>query len=114
MPQSITTDDGEKLETTYRPAVGATTDYAVMLLEDMGHTLFEASSGEQALRLFRDHPEIDLISAVRTERPGTPAIIATGYGELATQLGKPIVRLGKPFDEADLARSVLEVMTMAQ
>jgi len=101
----------------------------VALLEDMGHTVFEADSGEDALGIFRQRPEIDLVitdqampgmtgaqlaAAIREERPEIPVIIATGYGELPSESELPVLRLGKPFTHADLRRSLAEIMDAGQ
>jgi PAS domain S-box-containing protein len=69
----------------------------VAMLEELGHKVFEASSGKQALNILRHEADIDLLitdqampgmtgtelaDAVRLERPDLPVIIATGYDEL--------------------------------
>ena len=91
------------------------------LLEDLGHHAIEAHSGEEALQLMHDHPEIDLlitdqampgmtgsqlIEAIRRERPEMPIILATGYGETPSDQDLAFVRLGKPFDQMDLQRAI--------
>jgi CheY-like chemotaxis protein len=89
------------------------------MLEDLGHEVLEASSGEQALRVLRRKNGVDLvitdqlmpgmtgtqlIAAIRSERPELPIILATGYSELRTPTDASIPRLAKPFVQADLAR----------
>ncbi|NNM72737.1 hybrid sensor histidine kinase/response regulator [Enterovirga aerilata] len=91
------------------------------MLEDIGHRVIEATSGEQALRILRRTNEIDLvitdqlmpgmtgaqlIAAIRSEQPDLPVILATGYADVdpAVELDAP--RLGKPFLQRDLARAV--------
>jgi CheY-like chemotaxis protein len=96
-------------------------------LEDMGHKVLEASSGDEALIVFRGRSDIDLVitdyampgmtgvqlaAAIREERPGTPVILATGYGELLSPLDQPALRLAKPFSEATLRRSIAEIMSL--
>jgi len=93
----------------------------VALLEDVGHTVFEARSGDEALDIFRREPGIDLIitdqampgmtglqlaEAVLAERAGLPIILATGYGELPAGANPALRKLPKPFSQADLARAV--------
>ncbi|HWW56031.1 MAG TPA: PAS domain S-box protein [Sphingopyxis sp.] len=88
------------------------------LLEDLGHDVYEASSGEEALTRFAEHPDIDLLitdqampnmtgaklaETLRAARPDLPIIIASGYGELSEGAPGPLVRLGKPFSQAQLA-----------
>ncbi|HWW55859.1 MAG TPA: ATP-binding protein [Sphingopyxis sp.] len=96
------------------------------LLEDLGHKVYEASSGEEALGLFKAHGDIDLVVtdhampgmtgtqlAERLEilRPNIPLILATGYGELPVGFRKGAVKLGKPFSQAGLADALVEAMS---
>ena len=91
------------------------------MLEDMGHTVVEASSGEWALEIIEQQPDIqllitdqampqmtgtELIELASKQRPGLPIILATGYGELPTGSRASIVKLDKPFTEQELARAV--------
>ena len=91
------------------------------LLEDLGHEVVEAGSGEEALQLLADHPDVDLvitdqampgmtgsqlIAAVRADRPGLPIILATGYGETPGDATYTVHRLGKPFGQRELQRAV--------
>lgn len=95
------------------------------LLEDLGHTVLEASSGSEALAMFRANPTIDLIVAdfsmpgmtgaqlaeqARLHRPGIPFLLATGYGEMPVDTGLRFTRLGKPFSQRDLAKAVAEAI----
>jgi CheY-like chemotaxis protein len=94
------------------------------MLEDLGHEVVEATSGEQALRVLRQGGTINLvitdqlmpgmrgtqlIDAIRSERPEMPAILATGYSELPAGTGLELERLNKPFTQNDLARAVARV-----
>jgi len=94
----------------------------VALLEELGHTVFEARSGDEALAIFRREPSIDLVitdqamprmtglqfaEAALAERPDVPIILATGYGELPSGAHPSLRKLGKPFGQADLARAVV-------
>jgi CheY-like chemotaxis protein len=98
----------------------------VAMLEDLGHSVVEATSGEQALRLLRRGASIDLvitdqlmpgmtgtelIDAIRSERPDIPAILATGYSELAAGGAPKLERLSKPFTQDDLARAIATTVT---
>lgn len=91
------------------------------MLEDMGHEVFDAASGETALELLRQDPNIELlitdqamprmtgtelIQHVTDERPALPIILATGYGELPGGAPPNIVKLNKPFSEQELARAI--------
>jgi CheY-like chemotaxis protein len=91
------------------------------MLEDLGHDVLEAISGEQALRMLRRGNGVDLvitdqlmpgmtgsqlIAVIRSERPELPIILATGYSELQTPTDASVPRQAKPFVQADLARVV--------
>jgi len=86
-------------------------------LEDMGHLVWEASSGMDALAIIKDNPDLDLlitdqampnmtgtqlVEHVAGERPNLPIILATGYGELPTDSQLKVVKLGKPFSQSEL------------
>ncbi len=96
------------------------------MLEDMGHEVYEAGSGEAALEILQQHPDIELlitdqampnmtgtelIQHAAHQRPELPIILATGYGELPTDLVTRIVKLGKPFDERELAQAIERALT---
>jgi PAS domain S-box-containing protein len=93
----------------------------VALLEDLGHQVIEASSASQAVAIFESRDDIDLlvtdqampnmtgtdlVKAIDRVRPGTPVIIASGYGEGVSVEGRRVLRLGKPFTQAQLAEVV--------
>ncbi len=97
----------------------------VDLLEDLGHSVIEAYSGERALELLEHHPEIELlitdqampnmtgvqlIEQAKLTHPGIGVILATGYAEIPEGRGQGIVKLGKPFDQRDLANALEQVM----
>jgi PAS domain S-box-containing protein len=88
----------------------------VMMLEDMGHTVFEAISGTKALLFLADR-DIDLIvtdqampqmtgsqlADIVWERwPHIPIVLATGYSELPPEARVDLLRLSKPFGERQL------------
>jgi CheY-like chemotaxis protein len=93
------------------------------MLEDLGHKVHCASSGDAALKLLRQH-QVDLLitdqampgmtgialaEAARAEWPDLPIIIATGYAELPDGAGKDLQRLAKPFFQQDLANAIAEI-----
>lgn len=97
------------------------------LLEDLGHEVIEADSGAEALKAFQDRDDIDLvvtdqampnmtgvdlIAAIDGIRPGTPVIIASGYGEGVETPGRDTVRLSKPFNQVHLAEAIARAMEM--
>ncbi|MDU0306999.1 hybrid sensor histidine kinase/response regulator [Rhizobium sp. 10PS4] len=95
-----------------------------LMLEDLGHTVFEAMAGPEALDILRKQ-QVDLVicdhamprmtgaqlaQAIRSEWPDIPIILATGYAEIPQ--GADIVdlpRLGKPFSQAQLAEAISRV-----
>lgn len=93
------------------------------LLEDLGHSVIEAFSGHEALKLLRagetfnlivtDHAMprmtgMELAKAVRQEWPHVPIILATGYAELPEGNVLNLPKLAKPFDQHQLERAVSE------
>jgi CheY-like chemotaxis protein len=91
------------------------------MLEDLGHEVIEATSGEQALRVLRRGKRFDLfitdqvmpgmtgtqlIAAIRAEWPHLPVVLATGYAELSAETDSDLRRLSKPFLQDDLARTI--------
>jgi CheY-like chemotaxis protein len=93
------------------------------VLEDLGHQVLEATSGDQALRVLRRSADqidlvitdqmmpgmtgIQLIKALRLEYPKLPVIVASGYAEQPEENYPNLVRLNKPFAQADLARALV-------
>lgn len=93
----------------------------VAMLEDLGHAVHEAYSGEEALRILRgEQGRIDLVitdqampkmtgvqlgKAIVAEWPDMPVLIATGYAELPADT-PPYPRLGKPFTQKELAAAI--------
>jgi PAS domain S-box-containing protein len=97
----------------------------VAMLEDLGHKVFEANSGRQALAFLRQPVAIDLvitdqamprmtglqlITEMKSEWPDLPVILATGYAELPPE-GASFPRLAKPFMQHDLAVAVKSATT---
>jgi CheY-like chemotaxis protein len=95
----------------------------VAMLEDLGHVVFPAASAREALALLR-HETVDLVvtdyampqmtgvqlaDAIRTEQPGLPVILATGYAELPPGAETRLPRLAKPFLQRDLAVAIGQV-----
>ncbi len=94
------------------------------LLEDMGHEVIEANSAAEALAVFNDGPAIDLLITDQA-MPGMtgiqlieqahklvddlPIILASGYGELPEAAIHSVVKLGKPFGQAQLAAAIRKV-----
>jgi PAS domain S-box-containing protein len=96
------------------------------MLEDLGHRVFEATSGREALAMLRQEMAIDLvitdhamprmtglelIAAINAEWPEMPTILATGYAELPPESEGAQPKLAKPFRQYDVVRAVEEVMS---
>jgi PAS domain S-box-containing protein len=97
----------------------------VDMLEDLGHEVVEANSGADALEILRGGGAFDLMitdfsmprmngvelaEAARAIMPDLPILLATGYAELPAgrQLGLP--RLGKPYNQDQLAAEVRKLL----
>jgi PAS domain S-box-containing protein len=87
------------------------------MLSDLGYDIVEAVSAEDALRivdegrhfdlLVTDHlmpgmSGTDLIGHLRRKRPGTPALLVSGYADI-DELDASLPRLAKPFRKDELA-----------
>jgi len=96
-----------------------------LLLEDLGHRVLGATSGEQALRLFDQGEVIDLMitdmampkmsgaqlaHAVRLLKPDLPIILATGYAERLEGFAAQLPRLPKPFTQMGLVAIIAQSM----
>jgi PAS domain S-box-containing protein len=96
------------------------------MLREMGHAVVEAESGTAALAKLAHDSEIDLlitdylmpgmrgselVAEVRKQRPDIPALLLTGYANLAKGEAVGLPRLAKPFREADLAREVASLLS---
>lgn len=94
------------------------------MLEDLGHTVLEASSAREALEIVRD-TKIDLMitdhampgttglqlaKMVREQQPELPILLATGYAEIDPAAGIQLPRIGKPFLQNDLKLAIDKVM----
>jgi PAS domain S-box-containing protein len=94
---------------------------AAAMLEDLGHRVFEATSGQQALSLLAQHPEVDvlitdhampnmtgaeLVATVQKISPSLPIVLASGYAELPLGLATGLTRLPKPFTQNELANAI--------
>jgi PAS domain S-box-containing protein len=100
-------------------------DSVAAMLDDLGHAVIEARSGEEAVQLLRRMPKVDIVvtdyampgmnglqlaDAVAAEHPGTPVVLCTGYAELLGATQPRLPRISKPFDQAALVAMIDEVM----
>jgi CheY-like chemotaxis protein len=97
----------------------------VDMLEDLGHEVIEAHSGSSALDILRSGRAVDLVitdysmpemngaqlaKAAREIQPDVPILLATGYAELPSGLGVDLPRIGKPYQQDQLAAKIEKVM----
>jgi CheY-like chemotaxis protein len=95
---------------------------AATMLETIGHTVVQASTGAQALQTIASGAPCDLLVTdqrmpcitgselvlrARALRPNIPAVLITGFADEAAG-AQDLPRLAKPFRAADLARIVAE------
>jgi CheY-like chemotaxis protein len=96
------------------------------MLEDLGHTMVEAASGEVALAALRRDDTIDLVVTdhamsvmtglelaehIRVDWPTLPILLASGHAELPERAGLAIPRLTKPFRRDELEHAIASVVT---
>ncbi|THD51427.1 PAS domain-containing sensor histidine kinase [Phenylobacterium sp.] len=88
------------------------------MLEDMGHRVLAATSTAEAMVLLsRITPDLvitdfampqvnglQLAGDIRLHYPGMPVVLATGYAELPPGAGEDLLRLAKPYGQAELAQ----------
>jgi CheY-like chemotaxis protein len=90
----------------------------VTMLDDLGHLGIAAPSGKQALELLKERGAVDLVitdyampqmtglelaNAIKKQWPDLPVVIATGFAEMPEESDGSLLRLAKPFTEADLS-----------
>lgn len=100
-------------------------DNIAAMLDDLGHTVIEARSGEEAVQLLRRTPKLDIVvtdyampgmnglqlaEAVAAERPGTPVVLCSGYADLPETTLPNLPRISKPFDQAALVLVIEEAI----
>jgi CheY-like chemotaxis protein len=97
----------------------------VDMLEDLGHKVIEAHSGQQALEILRNDSGIDvmmtdhsmpsmtgleLARAAQVLRPGLPILLVTGYSDLPKGETTTLPRLGKPYQQSQLQAAVARLL----
>ena len=96
------------------------------MLEDLGHTVLEATSAKKALEIIRRDDRIDLVitdqampvmtgsdlaTVLRVEKPDLPIILATGFAELPPGADEDLPKLAKPFRQQQLAEIIAKIVT---
>jgi CheY-like chemotaxis protein len=97
----------------------------VAMLEDLGHKVFEAASGREALEILQREKAINLVvtdqsmprmtglqlaEAILAQRPDMPIVLATGYADLPRDARAGLPKLTKPFFQQDLAQAIVEAL----
>ena len=97
----------------------------VAMLEDLGHDVIEANSGDRALEILRDNRPVDLLvtdysmprmngaqlaAAAREIRPELPILLATGYAELPAGSALSLPLIGKPYQQDQLAAEIVKIL----
>jgi PAS domain S-box-containing protein len=98
---------------------------AAAMVEDLGHTVLQAHSGEEALQLAGTTPSLDLVitdqampgmtglelaAALAERRAGLPIILASGFADIPADAALRLRRLSKPFDQETLGRMIQAAM----
>lgn len=99
----------------------------VAMLDELGHNVLAANSGDEAMVIFQRHPEIDLVltdevmpglsgsqlaERVRELRPTAAVALVSGYADLHPTPGRGLAdlpRLAKPFTLAQLVGFIDEL-----
>ena len=93
----------------------------VSMLEDLGHIVFHANSGAEAIDILRRENSVDLVitdqampqmtgtqlaKVIRERWPEMPVMLATGFAEIKPEEEMGLPKLSKPFFEDDLAAAL--------
>ena len=96
----------------------------VHMLEDLGHTVFEAYSGYEALEILRREDGIDLVvtdqampkmtgtelaKIIKREWPDIPVLLATGYADRVRGDDVGLPKLTKPYMQRELAEAIVRM-----
>jgi len=96
----------------------------VAMLEDLGHTVFEACSGQEALEILGAKDSIDLVitdqampkmtgtilaQIIKDKWPDIPILLATGYADRVTVGDIALPRLTKPYLQRDLSDAIVQI-----
>jgi PAS domain S-box-containing protein len=96
----------------------------VHMLEDLGHTVFEAYSGNEALEILRCEDSIDLVvtdqampkmtgtelaKIIKREWPDIPVLLATGYADRVRGDDIGLPKLTKPYMQRELADAIVRM-----
>jgi PAS domain S-box-containing protein len=98
----------------------------VSMLEELGHKVVEATSGQQALEILQAGAKADLVmtdqvmpnmtglqlaAELKQLRPDLPVLLATGYAERRELASAGLPLLLKPFGQSALAGAIADCLT---
>ena len=99
------------------------------MLEDLGHSVMEAASGQDALAMLRNGERPDLIitdqvmpglsgsglaEQVKIHCPEIPVILASGYAELPSIPNTDLLKVSKPYSQDMIGWAIAEAMRTGQ
>jgi PAS domain S-box-containing protein len=99
---------------------------AADMLLDLGHSVTEAQSGLQALKLLETDPPFDVVvtdyampgmngfelaQRIKERNPKLPIVLATGYAELPAGRSIEFEHLSKPYSSQDLGAALAKVIS---
>ncbi len=97
------------------------------MLEDLGHEVIETHSAAKAVAVLEDAQRVDLMitdvsmpgmtglqlaAAARRLRPTMPVLLATGHADLPDEEASALPRLGKPYQQDQLAAEVARLLNL--
>jgi CheY-like chemotaxis protein/two-component sensor histidine kinase len=97
----------------------------VDMLEDLGHDVIDANCGADALAILRGSRRFDLMvtdysmpkmtgtqlaAAAREIKPDLPILLATGYADMPAGSELNLPRLGKPYQQDQLAAEIAKIL----
>jgi signal transduction histidine kinase/ActR/RegA family two-component response regulator len=145
VPRALTESMGaEQRAITQEPAPAGSLNETILVVEDeshvrrmsvaalkeLGYQVYEASNGEDALKILMRQPEIALLftdivmpgmdgwklaEAARADMPGIQVLYTTGYAVIHEGTHDPDAALiGKPFTNDELARKIRSILDHTQ
>ena len=98
-----------------------------LMVEDLGHKVLEANTPAQVLDILQNGQEVDLLitdfsmprmngeqlaRASKALQPNLPVLLATGYADLPPGSASELPRIGKPYQQDQLAAAIAKVMAL--
>jgi PAS domain S-box-containing protein len=96
----------------------------VAMLQDLGHTVFEANSPREAIKILEREDSVDLVitdqampkmtgtelaKVVRHQWPDIPVLLATGYADMVERDDIGLAKLTKPYLQRDLSSAIAQL-----